>query len=76
MTQIAIPKDKLDAIEEAWANFNTMANAKQEFIESSEEDADTSYRYDEVITDYNIELAYLGKALAETITELIKEVLA
>ncbi|UXE05126.1 hypothetical protein SEA_MACH_81 [Mycobacterium phage MaCh] len=76
MTQIAVPKDKLDAIEEAWSNFNTMANAKQEFIESSEEDADTSYRYDEVITDYNIELAYLGKALAETITELIKEVRA
>ncbi|ASR86531.1 hypothetical protein SEA_CHANGELING_79 [Mycobacterium phage Changeling] len=62
----------MEKVRAALDSFREMSQAKHDFIEENEsEDGDIGYRYDETITDYNYELAYLGELLADALAEAL-----
>ncbi|QCG76932.1 hypothetical protein SEA_XIANYUE_79 [Mycobacterium phage XianYue] len=67
---------EIDGIRRAYDSFNSMLEAKEAFIEENSDPDDGEpecgySRYDETITDYNYELAYLGEQLAAAVAEAL-----
>ncbi|AGS82763.1 hypothetical protein ANNAL29_82 [Mycobacterium phage AnnaL29] len=65
----------MEKVRGALDSFREMAQNKADFIEKQtnggEEDPEDYSGYDEAVTDYNYELAYLGELLADALAEAL-----
>ncbi|AIS74160.1 hypothetical protein AVV42_gp19 [Mycobacterium phage Anubis] len=66
----------VDQVKSALESFRSMLQLKHDFIEENQDPDDGEpecgySRWDEAITDYNYELAYYGKQLADAVAEAL-----
>ncbi|AYD87105.1 hypothetical protein SEA_NICOLETERA_78 [Mycobacterium phage NicoleTera] len=65
----------LDGLKRAYEGFKEMLDNKYDFINEQtndgEDEPEDYGRYDEAVTDYNYELAWLGEQLAEAVAEAL-----
>ncbi|APC46197.1 hypothetical protein PBI_STARSTUFF_81 [Mycobacterium phage StarStuff] len=67
--------EDIEKLKSAYEGFKEMLDNKYDFINEQtndgEDEPEDYGRYDEAVTDYNYELAYLGELLADAVAEAL-----
>ncbi|AGK86108.1 hypothetical protein SEA_KERBEROS_81 [Mycobacterium phage Kerberos] len=67
--------EDIEKLKSAYEGFKEMLDNKYDFINEQTNDGQDEPedygRYDEAVTDYNYELAYLGELLADAVAEAL-----